>query len=424
MSASLSFLHDLCLSFIDAISSDPDIEITETVRTPEASEVLDILRRVSYAVGVENIDVDWLMNLWVELTDAFDAEISVWEGAVASFLTTHNSKLNVAGKVFFHLVENKSDDYPFAFLATYSTESETHQKANHVPLKNALIEFKGKHDMLLKLLSTVSRAADSSDFISELVESGELFSPLKFSTEEAYVFLKEIPLYEECGIMCRMPDWWKKKSSAIKASVSIGGREPSQLGLNAIIQCKPGLLLDGEELSREEVEALLSKMEGLSFLKGKWVEVDHEKLKSVLDAYEKAEQMDDITLADAMRMELGILDSVSLDAGDTVEVTSGQWLKSLRNRLVDPVSLEGLEPGTDFKAQLRHYQQTGFGWLATMKDMGFGALLADDIGLGKTVQILALLEFLRQNGGFKGLLIIPASLIGNWQKEIVRFTPE
>jgi non-specific serine/threonine protein kinase len=58
-----------------------------------------------------------------------------------------------------------------------------------------------------------------------------------------------------------------------------------------------------------------------------------------------------------------------------------------------------------------------------MKSIGFGALLADDMGLGKTVQILALLEYLRQNGGFKAMLVLPASLIGNWQKEIEKFAP-
>ena len=60
-----------------------------------------------------------------------------------------------------------------------------------------------------------------------------------------------------------------------------------------------------------------------------------------------------------------------------------------------------------------------------MNTLGFGACLADDMGLGKTVQILAFLEALRaQKPNGKVLLIVPASLLGNWQKEAARFTPE
>ena len=423
MSVSLSFLHDICQTFINAITHDPDIEITKTVKMPDTTMFSDMLRSVPYAVGIEYISIDWFTGLWTELSAVFESEISDWPDTVSAFLTTHNAKLHIAGRVFFHLVENKSAEYPFAFLATYSTETDRQKKAAHLPLKNALLEYQERQDLLLKLLSTVSKAADSSDFISELVESGELFSPLQFDTDEAYTFLKEIPTYEECGIMCRIPDWWKKKSGSLKMTLSIGGKEPSQVGLEALINCKPCLLLNGEEISREELAALMSQTAGLSFLKGKWTEVDPEKLKSVLEAYEKANSIDDLTLADAMRMELGISDSVSLDLGDAVEVTNGEWLRNLRNRLIDPALLDNLAPGKDFKAELRHYQQSGFNWLASMKGLGFGALLADDMGLGKTVQILALLEYLRQNGGFKGLLVIPASLIGNWQKEIARFAP-
>ena len=424
MSVSLSFVHGLCQGVVEAISHDPDIEITKTIKTPDMAAFLDMLHSVPFAVGIEYVSVGWLADLWAKLAGQFEAEISAWDGTVASFLTTCNAKLNVAGRVFFHLVENKSDEYPFAFMATYSTETAQQNKAAHVPLKNALLEYKDRQDLLLRLLSTVSRAADSSDFISELVESGELFSPLRFNVEEAYTFLKEIPLYEECGILCRIPNWWKKKSGGLKMSVSIGGKEPSQVGLDALISCTPSLLLDGEEISEEEIRALMTQSAGLSFLKGKWIEVDHEKLKSVLEAYEKAGSMGDLTLAEAMRMELGITQGVARDWGEAAEVTSGQWLNDMRGKLIDPTLLENREPGDEFRARLRHYQQAGFNWLAFMRGMGFGALLADDMGLGKTVQILALLEDMRQNGGFKGLLIIPASLIGNWKNELARFAPK
>ncbi|MDR2898753.1 MAG: DEAD/DEAH box helicase, partial [Clostridiales bacterium] len=424
MSASLSFVHNVCHCFIDRLSRDPDIEITKTVKTPDTAFFMDMLHGAPFAVGVEYLNAGWFMKLWAELSSVFENEVVSWNGTATSFLTAVNSKLNVVGRVFFHLVENKSDDYPFAFLATYSTKSEERNKASHVPLKNALLEYKNSQDMLLKLLSTVSKAADRSDFISELVESGELFSPLQFKKGEAYTFLKEIPMYEESGIMCRMPDWWKKKNGSLTVSVSIGGKTPSSVGLEALLNCEPKLLLDGDEISREEIELLMSQTEGLSFLKGKWVEVDHEKLRSVLDAYEKVKSVGDMTFADAMRMELGMTGSGKIALGDIVQVTNGEWLKTIRGRLLDPDSLKGLKPGENFKASLRHYQMAGFNWLAAMKTMGFGALLADDMGLGKTVQILALLEYLRQNGCFKGLLIIPASLIGNWRKEIERFAPK
>lgn len=383
-----------------------------------------MLRGVPYAVGAEHISGGWLAALWAKLSAVFEREIGLWGDTVASFLNTHNSSLNVVGRVFFHLVENKSEEYPFAFLATYSTETAKQKKAAHVPLKNALLEYKDRQDLLLGLLSTVSKAADGSDFISELTESGELFSPLQFDADEAYTFLREIPFYEDCGILCRMPDWWKKKSAGVKLSVSVGDKQPSMVGLEALVSCEPHLLLDGAELTKEEVAALLTQAAGLAFLKGKWIEVDHDKLKAVLEAYDRVDHLGDITLAEAMRAELGISQSASLAVGDAAEITHGRWMEEIRGRLTDPARLENLDPGERFKATLRHYQRSGFCWLASMKGMGFGALLADDMGLGKTVQILALLEYMRRNGGVKALLIIPASLIGNWEKELARFTPE
>ena len=77
-----------------------------------------------------------------------------------------------------------------------------------------------------------------------------------------------------------------------------------------------------------------------------------------------------------------------------------------------------------FRATLRPYQSSGFTWLNYMDKLGFGACLADDMGLGKTVQVLAYLEKLRRtNKHAHALLVVPASLIGNWQKEAEKFAP-
>ncbi|MCL2320574.1 MAG: DEAD/DEAH box helicase, partial [Oscillospiraceae bacterium] len=161
---------------------------------------------------------------------------------------------------------------------------------------------------------------------------------------------------------------------------------------------------------------------------GKWVEVDHEKLKALLAAYEKADEiaeLGELTLADAMRMELGTDEVLGIkDDKIDVGVSNGEWLRSIKNRLKDFKEVDAVNLGDDFRGDLRNYQKVGFNWLYTMQNLNFGALLADDMGLGKTIQILALLEYLRENGNFKALLVIPASLIGNWENEIEKFAPK
>ena len=427
---SIGFLHNIATKFIKDLSQNIEIEFTRenTVVVPSDEELLEILHSVPFVVGLEFINVNWIKDIFEKLSKTFGTEIKEYQGTVAEFLLEHNSQINVVGRVFFHLVENKADEYPFAFLATYSTGAFENRKATHTPLKNALLEYKDHDDLLLKLLSTVSKAAQKSDFISEFIESGELFSPLKFTSQEAYTFLKEIPLYEECGILCRMPDWWKKKSNALRISVKVGEKEPSKVGMDALLNFDAELFFGDDKISEEEFRELLNQTGGLSFIKGKWVEVDQEKLKATLVAYEKAQELSksgECTIAEAMRLQLNAKQAFGVrDEDVSLEVSNGEWMDSVISKLVNPLLIDNVVLGGDFNAILRAYQQKGVDWLNYMKRFGFGACLADDMGLGKTVQIIALLEHIRVNGGARSLLIIPASLMGNWQKEIERFAPK
>ena len=454
---SLGFMRGFASKFIASIARSPDIELTREPPAIQDDEVAEVLGNLPFALGIENVDADWVKAVWAKLSSAFAVRIGAFDGTVADFLAAHDPNVQVMGRVCFHLVENRFDERPFAFMATYSTKAGG--RAEHLPLRNAMLEFKGRDDALLKLLAAVSRAADRSGLISELVESGELFSPLKFTADEAYTYLKEIPVYEECGILCRMPDWWKRKSNAIKLAISVGDKPPSHVGLDALVGFDARLYLGEDAITKEELEELLAQTDGLSFLKGKWVEVDHDKLRAALEAYEKAQRLGDMTLAEAMRMQLN--PEKALDGTDlaSVDITSGEWLRSLKSRALAPDAATASSPGDGFKAALRPYQQIGLGWLSAMQSLGFGSLLADDMGLGKTVQILALLESRRaaaadsaassavatgsaaapgtapgtsaesshgaegRHGRARTLLVIPASLIGNWVKETQRFAP-
>jgi non-specific serine/threonine protein kinase len=253
------------------------------------------------------------------------------------------------------------------------------------------------------------------------MESGELFSPLRFSKDEAYTFLQELSLYEESGIVCRIPNWWKKNNRT-KLSLSVGEAAPAKVGMDALVSFRPEVHLGDITLTLEEVQSVLTQMSGLSFIKGKWVEVDSQKLEALKKALSSMQKGEEITLADAMCLQLGLSNDLSDEFEEEVEVSNGEWLQSVKEKLLHPGEIENFIPAKSFKAELRHYQQVGLNWLHFMKNLGFGALLADDMGLGKTIQILALLDSLREQK-LKTLLVVPASLICNWQQEIEKFAP-
>jgi non-specific serine/threonine protein kinase len=126
-----------------------------------------------------------------------------------------------------------------------------------------------------------------------------------------------------------------------------------------------------------------------------------------------------------MRFELNANQTLDITTEDLeVSVTNGQWLKNMKEILVNPKASDKVDTVSSFHATLRPYQEKGYWWLFIMSQLGFGACLADDMGLGKTIQMIAYLEYMRINYGGKVLLILPASLIGNWQKELEKFAPE
>ncbi len=425
MTPSLAFVHSITRRFITVLSKNVDIEITRRVPLLPENEAEEICRDIPFALGSEWVDAGWVISLWNRLGMAFESEIPGFK-TVTDFLRRYNPEVKIFGRVYFHLVENNSEGFPFTFLATYIANPEAGKRTSLIPLRNALLEYKEETDQLLKLLVNVTSAAVKSRFIRYLVESGELFSSRRFTVVEAYIFLKEIPLYEESGIVCHIPDWWKKKSNSPRLSVSIGDKAPVQLGMDALLSFDTDLYLGDERITKEEIEALLSQTAGLGLIKGKWTEVNHDKLKALLTAYDKIKKTKNMTFRELVQMQLGLrgVQGTSGKGEPEIVVSHGEWLSGIRKRLLHPGELKPLTLGDNFRTILRHYQEAGLGWLYAMKSLGFGALLADDMGLGKTVEILALLEYMRQNRRFKALLVIPASLIGNWEKEILRFTPE
>ncbi|OJJ22099.1 helicase SNF2 [marine bacterium AO1-C] len=110
-----------------------------------------------------------------------------------------------------------------------------------------------------------------------------------------------------------------------------------------------------------------------------------------------------------------------LKSGNHAQVTLNRKLEQFR----DFEEIAHAPMPDRFNGSLRPYQQAGYDWLNFLNEYRFGGCLADDMGLGKTIQALALLQSQKEKGSTQAsLLIIPTSLIYNWQLEAKKFVPE
>ncbi|KQX63557.1 DEAD/DEAH box helicase [Streptomyces sp. Root1310] len=178
-----------------------------------------------------------------------------------------------------------------------------------------------------------------------------------------------------------------------------------------LLQFRWQLALGGDPLSEAEMDTLAEAHRPVVRLRDQWVLVDPALVRK------------------ARKRELGLLDpvdalSVALSGtaevdGESVEAVPVGALAALRDRLTTGV--HPADPPAGLHATLRDYQLRGLAWLDLMTSLGLGGCLADDMGLGKTITVIAL--HLKRARSEPTLVVCPASLLGNWQREINRFAP-
>jgi non-specific serine/threonine protein kinase len=411
--------------------TDPDqIDPLEPL---SAADAMPFLLSAPPMHGGEYLSTSALQEIWI-LFDLWVCEQIQAFGSLADFLAKKAPQWHQVGRVCFHLAENKNDpDYPFAFMATYAPELSEQGRVRYQPLNRALQEYAGAKNKqaLIRLLSPVHRALESSPMIRDLVETGDLYHPLAWTPAEAYEFLKQIPLYEQSGVVVRIPDWWKKRSRP-RVGITIGEGKQKSFGADSLLEFRLKIALGDESLSQAELNELMAAGDGLVFIKGQWVEVDQAQLSEALAHWKKveAESADNgISFMEGMRLLAGA--PADLGRAESLEETRewsfvqpGKWLTALLDELRSPAEKKAASPGKSLKATLRPYQKSGVSWLWLLSRLGLGACLADDMGLGKTMQVIALLLVLKKNRSDKpSLLVLPASLLANWKTELDRFAP-
>jgi len=246
---------------------------------------------------------------------------------------------------------------------------------------------------------------------------------LELDTPGAFRFLKETgPLLAGAGFGVLLPDWVRKARLGLKLTTR--SRTPSsgspvtaaRFGLGDLVDFRYDVAVGDQVIDPAELAELARLKVPLVRLRGQWVELDERHLKAALTFLERR-QAGTMTAGDALLAGLG---SAEADAVPLVGVDADGWLGDLLSGQADR-RLAPMTAPAGFAGTLRPYQERGLSWLSFLGDLGLGGILADDMGLGKTIQLLSLIAADRSG---PTLLVCPMSLVGNWQREAARFTPE
>ncbi|MFI0262169.1 SNF2-related protein [Streptomyces sp. NPDC017056] len=238
---------------------------------------------------------------------------------------------------------------------------------------------------------------------------------LPLAEEELYELLGEAaPRLAAAGIAVHWPKELARGLTAAAVLRPAPGSAADGFGFfdtEKLLQFRWQVALDGKPLTEAEMDTLAEAHRPVVRLRDQWVLVDPALVRK------------------ARKRELGYLDPVDALAatlngttevdGEEVEVVPLGALAALRSRLTQEAPVPPQPAG--LHATLRDYQLRGLAWLDRMTSLGLGGCLADDMGLGKTITVIAL--HLHQRPAAPVLVVCPASLLGNWQREIERFAP-
>ncbi|MCT9076385.1 DEAD/DEAH box helicase [Streptomyces fulvoviolaceus] len=217
--------------------------------------------------------------------------------------------------------------------------------------------------------------------------------------------------------------WPRELVKALTATAEIGQRTApgssagGLLDADALLDFRWQVSLGGEPLTEAEMDTLAEARRPLVRLRDQWVVADPK-----LVARARRRRLDPLTPMEALGAAL--TGEVERD-GEPVPCAAVGALGDLVARIRDLESRSPVPQPAALKATLRDYQKRGLSWLAEMCELGLGGCLADDMGLGKTITLLALHLHRQTAPATVGptLVVCPASLLGNWQREAARFAP-
>jgi non-specific serine/threonine protein kinase len=292
-------------------------------------------------------------------------------------------------------------------------------------------------------LHALARHVDAphETFLAELGKAGRLYPELDgalrtarpkglpLDTAGAHRFLSTAaPTLATAGFGVQLPGWWTRPSSRLGLRLTAStppqpgqvAANESTFGFDSLAAFRYDLAVGGEVLTQTELAELAELKAPMVRLRGQWIELDARRLAAGLRLVGRTGEL---SVREMLRLGLEVATpeaGIDPDGLPIERVEADGWLGDLLSGRTEQ-RLETVTPPETFDGELRPYQARGLAWLDFLGRVGIGGVLADDMGLGKTVQLLALLA--HQPDGGPTLLVCPMSLVGNWQREAARFTP-
>lgn len=235
----------------------------------------------------------------------------------------------------------------------------------------------------------------------------------------------DLPELARKGLKIIPPVWWGAPAESTKIELAVRYQpqdtQIAHVGLGTLLTFDYRIAIGDQYLEREEFRRLVQEQVPYARTKGRWVSLDTGKIQEDVSRLEKKYQKNSLILADFLKLIIQSTDS----EGNVLVTASDDWTKNLLGFITGEVTPEIHPIPRSFAGTLRPYQEAGVKFLSTCRLVGFGSCLADDMGLGKTPQTLAYLLSTKEQGLLTGpsLLICPTSILGNWEREIRRFTP-
>lgn len=309
------------------------------------------------------------------------------------------------------------DDADGVFEVSMAVEAKADPLAQLISISKLLKEqqYVG---IRMKVLRNIAMLAEYFPQISGLIATGGKEKLFFDSREFVGILLNILPIIELFGIRLLLPKALRKLLRP-QLSVAIEADEDGQVAFSSLISLENMLRFKwqvaiGDQLvSHKQFAEMVMKFAGIVKINDQYVHFDPKEIKSLLDKLENPPVLKGHDLLQIALMEEYEGAPIQLNAE----------ARKLMDRLM---GAEGTEVPLNLKATLRPYQLRGYEWLYKNARMGFGSLLADDMGLGKTLQVIStLLKFKEENqlNKQKALIIVPTTLLTNWQKEIQKFAP-